>query len=68
MSSTLTIEANSMPTDQLNFDLEDDLVEEMRMRTWARHNYASPADRNSQWHPIILNEMSRMDNDLLMRS
>lgn len=67
MSSTLTIEANSMPAEPLDANLEVDLVEEMRLRTWARHHYTSPANRDSTWHPIILHEMSNMDDDLLMR-
>ena len=38
-----------------------DLVEEIRLRTWARLNYHSPEDRNRKWHPIILDEMARRD-------
>ena len=38
-----------------------DLVEEIRLRTWARLNYHSPEERNGEWHPIILDEMARRD-------
>ena len=40
-----------------------DLVEEIRLRTWARKHYASPAERDETWHPIILDEMSRKDQE-----
>ncbi|GIX04232.1 MAG: hypothetical protein KatS3mg114_0101 [Planctomycetaceae bacterium] len=40
-----------------------DLIEEMRLRTWARRNYRPPAQRDSRWHPIILDEMQRMDDE-----
>ena len=42
-----------------------DLVEEIRLRTWARKHYASPAERDEDWHPIILDEMSRKDQEAL---
>lgn len=38
-----------------------DLIEEVRLRTWARLNYHSPEERNRKWHPIILDEMARRD-------
>jgi len=37
------------------------VVEEIRLRTWARLNYHSPEERNGKWHPIILDEMARRD-------
>jgi hypothetical protein len=40
-----------------------DPVEEIRLRTWARKHYASPAERDEDWHPIILDEMSRKDQE-----
>lgn len=42
---------------------EVDIVEELRMRTWARENYVSADQRDQSWHPIILNEMSRRDEE-----
>lgn len=38
-----------------------DLVEEIRLRTWARLNYATPEERDDTWHPIVLEEMNRRD-------
>ncbi|WP_437203781.1 hypothetical protein [Planctomicrobium sp. SH664] len=41
--------------------LEVDPVEEIRLRTWARHNYAPLDERDSEWHPVILDEMRQKD-------
>lgn len=38
-----------------------DLIEELRLRRWARENYVPAAERDATWHPIILEEMSRKD-------
>lgn len=38
-----------------------DLTEELRLRRWARENYVPPAERDSSWHPVILDEMVRRD-------
>jgi hypothetical protein len=40
-----------------------DFVEEIRLRTWARHNYAPQNERNRSWHPVILDEMRRKDRE-----
>ena len=40
-----------------------DLVEEIRLRTWARNNFAHPTEREENWHPIILDEMGRKDQE-----
>ncbi len=40
-----------------------DPIEEIRLRTWARKNYAPPAEREENWHPIILDEMGRKDQE-----
>ena len=42
---------------------ELDTIEELRLRTWARRNYTPPSERCDDWHPIILDEMSRKDRD-----
>lgn len=44
-------------------DFGVDPVEEMRLRTWARKNYAPAEDRDEQWHPIVLDEMDRKDQE-----
>ena len=38
-----------------------DLIQELRLRRWARENYVPAAERDATWHPIILEEMSRKD-------
>lgn len=40
-----------------------DAVEEMRLRTWARQHYQPVAERDTRWHPVILDEMSRKDQE-----
>jgi hypothetical protein len=41
-----------------------DIVEELRLRRWARENYASSEDRSVDWHPVILEEMDRRDAEV----
>lgn len=38
-----------------------DPVEEMRLRTWARRNYSPAEDRDGNWHPVVLDEMTQRD-------
>jgi hypothetical protein len=38
-----------------------DFIEELRLRRWARENYVPVGERVGDWHPIILEEMSRKD-------
>ncbi|MEX0716080.1 MAG: hypothetical protein WD066_05815 [Planctomycetaceae bacterium] len=40
-----------------------DPVDEIRLRTWARRNYAPADDRDDAWHPVILDEMRRRDEE-----
>jgi hypothetical protein len=40
-----------------------DPIEEMRLRTWARQNYVQPDSRDQNWHPIVLAEMHRKDQE-----
>ena len=40
-----------------------DFVEEMRLRTWARRNYAPCDRRDGGWHPVIIDEMRRIDDE-----
>jgi len=40
-----------------------DFIEELRLRRWARENYVPHAERKRDWHPIILNEMGRKDEE-----
>ena len=45
-----------------------DLVDELRLRRWARMNFVPAADRNGNWHPIILDEMQVQDGEAKMPS
>jgi hypothetical protein len=55
VQTLLTLEAEAA------FDI--DPIEEMRLRTWARRNYAPSEDRDESWHPIVLDEMTRKDRE-----
>jgi hypothetical protein len=43
---------------------EVDLIQEFRLRKWAREHYVPAAGRNRQWHPIVLEEMEFRDEEL----
>lgn len=66
MNSMLLAEAESVLNDEFAAAGEVDLVEEMRLRTWARRNYVSAPDRDGDWHPVILDEMTRIDDESLL--
>lgn len=38
-----------------------DLIEEFRLRRWARLNFVPAAERSDDLHPVILHEMSLCD-------
>jgi hypothetical protein len=40
-----------------------DLIEELRLRRWARENFVPVEQRLPNWHPIILDEMGRKDRE-----
>jgi len=40
---------------------ELDLIEELRLRRWAREHYVPSDQRQHSWHPIIRDEMARKD-------
>ncbi|MCH9653837.1 MAG: hypothetical protein K0U86_12150 [Planctomycetes bacterium] len=40
-----------------------DAIEEMQLRTWARRNYIHESQRDDLWHPVILDEMLRIDQE-----
>lgn len=42
-----------------------DLIEELRLRRWARENYCYAEARQASWHPLIHDEMRRIDEDVL---
>ena len=43
---------------------EVDLIEELRLRRWARENYVPIDLRDRSWHPVILDEMLRKDEEV----
>ena len=44
---------------------EVDLVDELHLRCLAREYYVSTEHRDAKWHPVILDEMSRKDKELM---
>lgn len=43
---------------------EIDVIEELRIRRWARENYLPLAARDPRLHPLVLDEMGRKDREL----
>ena len=43
---------------------EVDVIEELRLRRWAREHYVPADERKRSWHPIILEEMLRKDEEV----
>ena len=41
-----------------------DLVDELRLRRWARENYVPAASRDGNWHRVVLEEMQHKEEDL----
>ena len=44
-------------------ELDLDLIEELRLRRWARENYVPPENRQRTWHPIVHEEMKKKDHE-----
>jgi hypothetical protein len=42
-----------------------DLIRELRLRQWARTNFVPRTERPATWHPIVLDEMLRRDQELI---
>mgnify|MGYP001160601905 CR=1 FL=1 len=47
-------------------DTTIDLIDELRMRRWARENYVAGDARHPDWHAVIVDEMLRRDAELLV--
>lgn len=41
-----------------------DMIEELKLRRWAREHYVPRSQRERSWHPIVLEEMEKKDRDL----
>ena len=42
---------------------EVDFIEELKLRRWAREHYVPRDRRESNWHPVIHDEMVRKDHE-----
>ena len=62
MNPALTVEPEM--ADQAGDGSSVDPIEEIRLRTWARKNYAPASEREENWHPIIHDEMVRKDEEI----
>lgn len=40
-----------------------DLIEELRLRRWARENFVAAPFRDAAWHPIVHDEMDCRDRE-----
>lgn len=40
-----------------------DVIDEFRMRTWARQNYMPADDREDGLHPVVVDEMLRKERE-----
>jgi hypothetical protein len=43
--------------------MQIDLIEELRLRRWARENYVPPDRRSRTWHPVVHEEMKKKDHE-----
>jgi hypothetical protein len=46
---------------------ELDVIEELRLRRWARENYVPRGKRQLAWHPVVHEEMAKKDTELSYR-
>jgi hypothetical protein len=42
---------------------ELDLIEELRLRRWAREHYVPRSQRQHTWHPVVHDEMRKKDGE-----
>ncbi len=43
-----------------------DFISELRLRQWARRNHVPAHERiDQQWHPVVLEEMRRRDEEVV---
>jgi len=43
---------------------ELDLIEELKLRRWAREHYVPHGQRQLSWHPVVHEEMGRKDLEM----
>lgn len=46
-------------------DCQTDLIDELRLRRWAREHYVPAGRRDVSWDPVVLEEMRLRDAELL---
>jgi hypothetical protein len=56
------VEATAMATFPLATS-EPDVIEELKLRRWARENYVPAQSRDLRWHPVVLEEMRVKDRE-----
>jgi hypothetical protein len=42
---------------------ELDVIEELRLRRWARENYVPRSQRQKSWHAVVHEEMASKDRE-----
>ncbi len=42
-----------------------DVIEEFRLRRWAREHHVPPSQRERDWHPVVHDEMNHKDSESL---
>jgi hypothetical protein len=48
---------------ELDAEADIDAVDEIRLRTWARRHYSPADERDVNWHPVVLDEMEKIDRE-----
>jgi hypothetical protein len=43
--------------------MEMDMIEELKMRRWARENYVPREKRPRTWHPVVHEEMEKKERE-----
>jgi hypothetical protein len=61
MNTAVLVESDVEALSEVDFLEELSFLEEIRLRTWARKNYAPADERDTNWHPVILDEMLKRD-------
>jgi len=44
-----------------------DVIEELRLRRWARENYVPRGERQKSWHPVVHEEMAKKETEAVQR-
>jgi hypothetical protein len=44
---------------------ELDFIRELQLRRWAREHYVPRSQRENAWHPVVLDEMEKKDDEVM---